>query len=119
MIFAKVKDQKEQERLDKAIDKAKDKKWYRRLMIVKLSSQGKLTRHLKKEFDVGEATIRRYINSYNDVSIASVYNSLRKTNRSTGRSTGRSKLRVGSPDPEYQVKRQNLETFEGLAEKGN
>jgi transposase len=48
-----------------------------------------------------------YLKEYHQiqVSVASVYNSLRKT----GRRTGRSKLRVGSPDPDYKVKRKHIE----------
>ncbi len=34
--------------------------------------------------------------------------------RKTGRGTGRSKLRVGSPDPEYAVKRQQVEAMRNL-----
>ena len=33
--------------------------------------------------------------------------------------TGRSKLRVGSPDPEYQVKRKRVEELESLPPRGN
>ena len=51
--------------------------------------------------------LRVYVREYHDidVSIVSVYRSLRKT----GRRTGRSKLRVGSPDPDYIVKRESIE----------
>ena len=47
--------------------------------------------------------LRSYLKEYHGicVSLSSVYRSLRKT----GRRTGRSKLRVGSPDPEYLIKR--------------
>ena len=33
--------------------------------------------------------------------------------------TGRSKLRVGSPDPDYLVKRQNIETLRSFQSRGN
>lgn len=33
--------------------------------------------------------------------------------------TGRSKLRVGSPDPDYQVKREHLEELRSLPSRGN
>ena len=33
--------------------------------------------------------------------------------------TGRSKLRVGSPDPDYLVKRQNIETLGSFQSRGN
>ena len=51
--------------------------------------------------------LKLYLKEYHgiDVCLASVYNSLRKT----GRRTGRSKLRVGSPDPDYVVKRKYVE----------
>jgi len=47
--------------------------------------------------------LRKYLEKYHEISVSlsSVYRSLRKT----GRRTGRSKLRVGSPDPEYLIKR--------------
>ena len=53
--------------------------------------------------------LQLYLKEYHqiEVSIVSVYNSLRKT----GRRTGRSKLRVGSPDPEYRVKRKQIENL--------
>ena len=53
--------------------------------------------------------LQLYLKEYHQiaVSIVSVYNSLRKT----GRRTGRSKLRVGSPDPEYRVKRKQIESL--------
>jgi transposase len=53
--------------------------------------------------------LRLYLKEYHDidVSIVSVYNSLRRTG--TGRRTDRSKLRVGSPDPMYTVKRKQVE----------
>ena len=65
MIYAIVKSKEEQQLLDKEIKEAKDKGWYRRLMLIKLSSQGRLIRHLKKEFGFCEVTIRSYIHRYN------------------------------------------------------
>jgi len=65
VIYAVVKSEEERQLLDKALREAKDKGWYRRLMVIKLSSQGKLIRHLRKEFGICEATIRHYIHSYN------------------------------------------------------
>lgn len=65
VIYAIFKNKEEQKLLDRAIREAKDKGWYRRLMVIKLSSQGKLIRHLQKEFGLCEATIRSYIHSYN------------------------------------------------------
>ncbi|HGJ66862.1 TPA: helix-turn-helix domain-containing protein [bacterium] len=72
MIFAIVDGEKEQQRLDNAIKEAKDKGLYRRLMVIKLSSQGKLIRHIKKEFGICEATIRSYIHRYNKYGLDSL-----------------------------------------------
>jgi hypothetical protein len=44
------------------------------------------------------------------VTIPCVYKALRKT----GRRTGRSKLRVGSPDPDYTVKRKSVKDMQNL-----
>ena len=53
--------------------------------------------------------LQLYVKEYHqiEVSIVSIHNSLRKT----GRRTGRSKLRVGSPDPVYRVKRKQIENL--------
>lgn len=61
--------------------------------------------------------LRLYLKGYHgiDVSIVSVYNSLRRT----GRRTGRSKLRVGSPDPKYTVKRKYTEDLGNLHFRDN
>lgn len=58
-----------------------------------------------------------YVRQYHDidVDISNVYRSLRKT----GRRTGRSKLRVGSPDPMYKVKRKHTEDLRNLQVRGN
>lgn len=65
MIFAQIKNQKEREKLDKALNAAKDKKWYRRLKIISLSAQQYTVPQLSQIFDLCEATIRNYIKSYN------------------------------------------------------
>ena len=58
-----------------------------------------------------------YVKEYHgiEVTISSIYNSLRKT----GRRTGRSKLRVGSPDPKYTVKRNYTKEVQNLHAGGN
>ena len=58
-----------------------------------------------------------YIKEYHqiEVTIPCVYQALRRT----GRRTGRSKLRVGSPDPDYVVKRNSVEEFRNLPKRGN
>ncbi len=168
MIYAEIKNQAEQEHLRDALKASKDKKWYCRLKIIQLSAQKTKVGELSREFDLSDATIRRYIHAYNSgglsklkpgkssgrppkighwtkeqwdkvleqtpnqydglntqsrqwtldrlrlyvkeyhgiqVSISSVHRCLGKT----GRRTGRSKLRVGSPDPKYTVKRKYVE----------
>lgn len=58
-----------------------------------------------------------YVKEYHNinVSLSSVYNSIRKT----GRRIGRSKLRVGSPDPMYTVKRSYIKEVQNLHSRGN
>lgn len=174
MIYAEVKDSKSQEEISEQLQIAKDKKWYRRLMIISLSAQRYTVKKLTKMFQLSQATIRRYIHAYNqdglkglkakqstgrpskiadwtkkawdqvlektpnqyekldtcsrqwtlqrlanyireyhhiDVCLATIYNSLRQT----GRRTGRSKLRVGSPDVDYDKKRTSIEKLRSLA----
>ena len=178
MIYAEIKSSEEQKRLDVEKDAAKEKTWYRRLMIITLSAQHDTVQKLSELFRVCETTIRCYVHAYNDggleqlrpkkspgrpgkladwtkadwdtilertpnqyeqlqtesrqwtydllvayvkayhgitVCRSSVYHSFRKTGRRTGRST----LRVGSPDPNYVVKRQHVEVLENLPERGN
>lgn len=61
--------------------------------------------------------IALYLKEYRgiEVTIQSINNSLRKT----GRRTGRSKLRVGSPDPEYTVKREGVKAVQNLHSRDN
>jgi len=168
MIYAQLNNPEEKEILESELKSAKDKNWYRRLQIIKLSAYKHTVQELSHDFDLCQQTIRNYINAYSqgglpaffpkkspgrppkignwtkedwdkvleqtpnqyeklgtqsrqwtldrlrvyvkeyhdiDVSIVSVHKSLRKT----GRRTGRSKLRVGSPDPDYIVKRESIE----------
>jgi len=178
MIYAKYKNSEDKEQLFDELKKTKNRNWYRRLQIVKLSV-GKMTvQQLSKMFDLCEAVIRNYINTYNEnglkglfptkppgrppkisnwtkedwdkvmemtpnqyeklntasrqwtferlalyvkeyhhieVTIPCVYHSLRKT----GRRTGRSKLRIGSPDPMYTVKRSYTEAVQNLHHRDN
>ena len=173
MIFGKIKDQEEQERLDDALKASKNKKWYRRLQVVANSAKKFTVKQLSIMFAICEATIRSYIKLYNeggldklapvkqtgrppkianwtkeqwnevlertpdqyeklnthsrawalqrlslylkeyhqiDVSIVSIHNSLEKTKVRTGRS----KLRVGSNDPDYVVKRAHVKAVQNL-----
>jgi len=178
MIYAKIKGEKEQKRLDDALRASEKKNWYRRLQIIFLSAQEYSVQKLSEMFELCEATIRDYIHAYNqgglnklkpakppgrppkignwteadwdkvleqtpnqyeklntqsrqwtlerlqvyvreyhdiDVDISNIYRSLRKT----GRRTGRSKLRVGSPDPMYKVKRKHTQDLRNLQARGN
>lgn len=65
MIYAKVKSKKEWQRLYDALWATKDKKWYRRLRIIELSAQEYCVQGLSSTFKLCEATIRKYIHSYN------------------------------------------------------
>lgn len=58
-----------------------------------------------------------YLKEYHsiEVSLQSVNNSLRKT----GKRTGRSKLRVGSPDPDYTAKRTGIKAVQNLHSRDN
>lgn len=58
-----------------------------------------------------------YLDQYYQISVSipAVYYALRRT----GRRTGRSKLRVGSPDPDYQVKRQAIQEMTNLPQRDN
>lgn len=178
MIYAQYKSSEDKEQLLDELKKAKNKSWYRRLEIIKLSA-GKMTvQQLSKMFDLCETTIRDYIKTYNEtglkglfptkppgrppkianwtkedwdrvmeqtpnqyeklntqsrqwtferlvayvkeyhqieVTIPCVYQALRRT----GRRTGRSKLRVGSPDPMYAVKRSYTKELQNLHSWGN
>ena len=61
--------------------------------------------------------IQLYLLEYHQIQVTlpTVYNALRRT----GRRTGRSKLRVGSPDPDYQVKREVIEELKNFRSRGN
>ncbi len=61
--------------------------------------------------------IARYLLEYHqiEVTLPTVYNALRRT----GRRTGRSKLRVGTPDPDYQVKREVIEELQNFLSRDN
>ncbi len=58
-----------------------------------------------------------YLSKYHQISLTvpAAYYALRRT----GRRTGRSKLRVGSPDPDYQPKRQAIQEIKNLPPRGN
>ncbi len=66
MIYAEITNSEEQKRLDTALDAAKEKKWYRRVMIIMLSAQQYTVQKLSEMFHVCEATIRGYVPTYNE-----------------------------------------------------
>ena len=65
MIYAQIKTQAEQARLDAALKASKDKQWYRRLQIIALSAKKYTVGQLSQMFDLCQATIRSYIKAYN------------------------------------------------------
>jgi transposase len=69
MIYAKVNDY---ETLEKELVNAKDINWYKRLKIIQLSSQGISVPQLAQTFDICQATVRDYIERYNDGGIATL-----------------------------------------------
>lgn len=72
MISALVDSPEKQEELEKAIEKAKDIKLYKRLLIIQLSSKGKSVKELSNEFGLCRHTIRAYIHKYNQGGIQAV-----------------------------------------------
>ena len=71
MLFAQVTDKGQQE-LKTAIGEAQNAKWYRRLKIIDLSAQGHPVPELAHLFDLGEASVRRYIKQYNEGGLANL-----------------------------------------------
>ena len=65
MIYAQVSDEG-LNLLEKELKSTEDAKWYKRLKIIHLSSQGEKVPQLAKEFDVCQATVRDYIKRYNN-----------------------------------------------------
>ena len=66
MIYAKIASSEEQNRLDAAKEAAKDKTWYRRLLIITLSAQQYTVQKLSELFQLCETTIRSYVHAYNE-----------------------------------------------------
>lgn len=65
MIYAQV-NAPEREALDAEMKRTTEAKWYRRLKVVDLSSQGYSVPALADLFDLSEGTIRRYIHDYHE-----------------------------------------------------
>jgi len=178
MIFAIANKENAISELAIELKVAKDAKWYRRLKIIQLSMAGHTVPQLAQQFDVCRATVRNYIEAYNDGGINALqpktspgrppkvghltrdaweeilsrtpnqYEQLQTDSRQWTLSllvryvqaylgeavcfqtvsealrrcnyrTGRSKLRVGSPDPDYTVKRQRVLDLRSLLPRGN
>lgn len=69
MIYAKANDY---ETLEKELEDAEHINWYKRLKIIQLSSQGISVPQLARTFDVCQATVRDYIERYNNGGIDSL-----------------------------------------------
>jgi transposase len=69
MIYAKVNDY---ETLEKELERAENIDWYKRLKIIQLSSQGISVPQLAQTFDICQATVRDYIERYNNGGIATL-----------------------------------------------
>ena len=65
MIHARFKTPEEQKLLDDELKSAKDRNWYRRLQIIKLSAGKHTVQRLSQDFDLCQQTIRNYIHTYN------------------------------------------------------
>jgi transposase len=65
MIYAQVNDEN-LKLLEKELKAAKNAKWYRRVKIIHLSSQGQTVPQLAETFDLSLLTIRNYINRYSE-----------------------------------------------------
>jgi transposase len=68
MIYAKV-DAQQKTKLDAEMNSTTDAKWYRRLKVIDLSSQGFSVPELSGMFDLGAGTIRRYLHDYNEAGL--------------------------------------------------
>lgn len=64
MLYATV-DETGRSELDQAMKTAKEKKWYRRLKIIDLSSRGYSAPTLSEMFNLSAATVRDYLKRYN------------------------------------------------------
>jgi len=110
MIYAKIENPEQEKRLIDELKTSKDKNWYRRLEIITNSTKGATVEQLSKTFNVSQATIRRYIHAFNKGGLDAL---------KPIKPIGRSKLRVGSPDPDYVVKRKSVEEFRNLLRRGS
>jgi transposase len=68
MIYAKV-DAQQKAKLNAEMNSTTDAKWYRRLKVIDLSSQGFSAPELSGMFDLSAGTIRRYLHDYNEAGL--------------------------------------------------
>jgi transposase len=71
MLYAIV-DKQSRDELKDEMALTKDKKWYRRLKIIDLSSQGHTVPELSTMFDLSSHTLRTYIQQYNEGGLAAL-----------------------------------------------
>ena len=71
MLYAIVDEQSRNELKDE-MARTQAKKWYRRLKIIDLSSQGHTVSELTRMFDLSSHTIRTYIKRYNEGGLAAL-----------------------------------------------
>lgn len=64
MIFAEI-DTRGRKELEEGLKTATEAKWYRRLKVIDLSSQGERVPALAQVFDLSQDTVRDYIKRYN------------------------------------------------------
>jgi len=64
MIYASYRNNEDKEQLFNELKNTKNKNWYRRLEIIKLSAAKMTVQQLNKMFALCEATIRDYIKTY-------------------------------------------------------
>ena len=71
MIYAHVNDEG-LKLLEVELKSTKDAKWYKRLKIIQLSSQGETVPQLAKQFHVCQATVRDYVKRHNSGGLAAL-----------------------------------------------
>lgn len=176
MIFARVETEETQHQLQQALKEADRPYIYRRLLIIRLSTQGKTVNELSCLFQLTPLTIRKYIHAYNTggikalmphkkpgrsvklsltkeqwleilhqspatfdelqtachnwtlerlVQYVEIYHGVRMHPSALWHllrrhkiNMGRSQWKLTSPDPEYRVKRERVETLKKKAATG-
>ena len=104
MIYTNV-DENSRSELGRALKDAKGMKWYRRLKIIDLSSQGYTVTELSTMFDLHPGTIRDYIHRYNHGGLAEL---------SPGYGQGRRKTLSWSKEQWLELLNQAPSQFEKL-----